>query len=44
LGDQSGDLSILDDLPGAFGRGFVVRRIGRIIDDLAVVPLPYAWR
>jgi hypothetical protein len=31
---------MLDNLPGAFGRGFIVRRIGQIVRDLAVVPLP----
>jgi hypothetical protein len=30
----------LDDLPGAFGRGFVVQWIGRIVYHLAVVPRP----
>ena len=30
----------LDDLPGAFDRRFVVRRIGGIVYDLATVPLP----
>jgi hypothetical protein len=30
----------MDDLPGSFCRRFIARRIGRIIDDLAVVPLP----
>jgi hypothetical protein len=35
---------MLDDLPGAFGRRFIVRRIGRIVYGLTVVPLAGRWR